>query len=139
MVGEPPATLKDLLVFRTLPRTLPRTAVLAVTGTKDITIHFEGSFPTAADARAFAAHVAWLKRQGEDFLKNPPVKLNPQHAERLAKTIDGVRMAAEGDQVRGSAQISGEALEALVETLRDLPLSLFNQMMGRPADTRKPG
>jgi hypothetical protein len=129
MVGEPPEALKNLIVFRVLPRQV----ALAVSGTKNIEIHFHGSFATAAAARAFADHVAWLKQQGKEFLKNPPVRINPQAAELLATTLGGVRMEAVDDHVEGGVRISSEAMDALVDTIHDLPFSLLDKLIGRPS------
>jgi tRNA A-37 threonylcarbamoyl transferase component Bud32 len=129
MMGEPPEASKNLLIFRVLPRK----AVFAISGTKNLHAQFHGSFPTAAEANAFVDHVTWLKQQGKDFLKNPPVKINPQAAELLATTLGSLRMEAADDRVEGGVHLSSETVDALIDTIHDLPFSLLNKLIRPPS------
>jgi len=126
MVGETPDVLKSLVLFRVLPRRV----TIAFSGTKSIEGRLRGNFATAAEAESFAANLTQLKQQGTEFVKNPPVPIKPQNSELLAKTLGGLKVEGNQDRVNVSIQVSSEAVDALEETLRDLPLSLFKKMTG---------
>jgi hypothetical protein len=130
IVGEPPEPLKNLLIFRILPRQV----ALAVSGTRNIDFHLHASFATPAEAKAFVDHASALTEQGKDFLKNPPVKINPRAAELLTATLASFRMEAIDGNVQGRVHVSSETVDALIDTIHDLPFSLLNKLIGLPSE-----
>jgi hypothetical protein len=129
IMGRPPEAMRRLVPLP-VP---PRTAALFMRGNEEIDLSFHGLFATAEDAKTFIGTVNGLKQQAIAFLEHPPVKIAPQATELLAKTVNRVEMEASGDNVNGAIHIPSAAVTALVETLRDLPLSLFNKLFGLAA------
>jgi hypothetical protein len=126
LMGQPPEAFKVLPLFPVLPKS----AALTVSGTRAVSFRFQGTFSTSTDAEAFLANLARLRLKGIDILRGPLVRNNTKAAALLVKTLDGLEVKAAGDQARARFEVSGEALEALTEVLRDLPLSLFKQFFG---------
>jgi hypothetical protein len=133
--GEPPEAFKELIMFRVLPRQLE----VALSGTVNPEAQLRAVFPTDADARAFEMNLALLRGLALAFLKNPPVRIMPQAAELMTGTLNGVRIEAHEDRVGVRIQVSSAALNAVAETMRDLPLSMLKQLLApgpMPPDKR---
>jgi hypothetical protein len=131
LAGQPPNDFQRLPLFTVLPQSV----VLSVSGTRSVTFQWQASFATAADATAFADNFHRLRQKGIDFLRGPLVRDNAAAAALLIKTFDGLEVKAAGGRVGARLEAPGEALEAMTQVVRDLPLSLFRQFFA-PADKR---
>jgi hypothetical protein len=130
-MGQPPEAFQSLPPFAVLPKSV----AASVSGTRSVAFRFQGTFATGAEADAFVANLGRLRQKGIDFLRGPLVRNSPQAAALLLKTLDGLEATADGNKAQARLQVSEEALNAVTEILRDLPLSLFKQFFG-PADKR---
>jgi hypothetical protein len=126
MMGQPPDAFKNLPPFRVLPRHLAFT----LSGSPKVAGRFQADLPTAADARAFAANLTQLKEMGTAFVKNPPIRLNPQATEVMLATLNSLQVEVHEERVQGVLHVSSEAFNAVAEILRDLPFSLLQQLTG---------
>jgi serine/threonine protein kinase len=124
--GEPPAPLKNLILFPVLPRW----GLLSISGTQSILVRFQGTFASAADAQAFADNLSRLKQKGIDFVKGPPFNEHPRASEVLTETLSGLKVQVTDERVSVSYQVATEALDILSDVIPKLPLSMFNKLLG---------
>jgi hypothetical protein len=125
-MGKPPEAAKRLPPLRVLPQDL----VVYLAGSSDFTIHWRASFVQAQDATAFVANAEQLKKRGADFLKHPPVPMNAEDSDLLARTVDAVSVEAREQHVSANIHISNEARNALTRTVRNLPVNLLREALG---------
>jgi hypothetical protein len=141
LVGSPPEAFKMLPPFRILPRSM----VMSVSGTRAIKARLLGDFATASEARAAVANLTSLREQGIAFI-NGPLRVmsgNARTATLLTKTLDGLRIEAQWKRVHAGIDVTAETLDTVAETVRDLPLSMFQRLLGalapqRDEDRRRP-
>jgi hypothetical protein len=125
LMGEPPDVFKTFFLFPVLPRQIRFT----VSGKTSIDGRFQAVFSTAADARAFVANLNQLKQVAAAFVKNPPVRIDPQASELLVGTLNGVRIEVHEERVNVVLHASTEAVTAVTETIREVPLPLFKPLL----------
>jgi hypothetical protein len=105
--------------------------VAFVRGTKAIEVNFHGLFGTDADAKAFAGNLRELSQLATSFLKTA-VKIDTRKTELLTSALESVQVEAFDEHVSASLSVSTEVVEAAADTLRELPLSLFNKLLNKP-------
>jgi tRNA A-37 threonylcarbamoyl transferase component Bud32 len=140
IMGQVPAPLQQRLTSGLELPTLPDALVLSAGGSQTIQFRLEGAFrgspaPSLGRARAaaFAEGIRSLQQRAIAFVRNPPspVQLTLDTGELLLETLQSLRAetAGQGNQVTAQMQVRDQAVAALVDALRDLPLSVLRSLL----------
>jgi hypothetical protein len=122
IAGEPPALAQNLILFPVLPRSI----LLTQCGDRDVDLRLEVHVANVGAAQAFIDNLTGMKRLGLAFLKSLPIE--PRTAEVLANTIGQVLVEAKETRIVVSCHMPSEAVDAIVEVVRDLPLATLQKL-----------
>lgn len=124
--GDLPNDMRQQM-SRGLPFPVPRAVVAQVTRAKVLAVHVTGIAADADEAKKTAEILNGLKQQGLDKLKEVPAEeVKPAQLAVIRKTLEGVKIEADGANIKGNMEIGTDALKVMLE-LFEMKLREFNQ------------